>query len=322
MLPQSEAPLVSIIIPCYNQAHFLVDSIESALAQTYGRTELVVVDDGSSDNTAELAARYPVRYVRQPNRGVAEARNCGFNASAGEYVIFLDADDRLTCDSVQAHLHCLAAHPGVGFVVGEIEWIDKKGSCIGTGKWELLKQNHYEELLKVNHVANTIAVMFRRSVLEHVGGFSSFFSPAEDYEILLRAGRSFPSAHHSAVVAQYRRHSTNTSRKGAVMLRATHRVMLAERYLVKGNRRLEAALREGHHHWRDFYGAVTIKEIWADLRRRDLAHAVQAFAALIRYVRGRIFVIPWRFRDRAMAEVLRQFGILQTRLRFRRAGRP
>src|ERR1700731_4141014 len=104
MLPQSEAPLVSIIIPCYNQAHFLVDSIESALAQTYGRTELVVVDDGSSDNTAEL-----------------EARNCGFNASAGEYVIFLDADDRLTCDSVQAHLHCLAAHPGVGFVVGEIE---------------------------------------------------------------------------------------------------------------------------------------------------------------------------------------------------------
>jgi glycosyltransferase involved in cell wall biosynthesis len=322
MLPQSEAPLVSIIIPCYNQAQFLADSIESALTQTYGRTELVVVDDGSSDNTAELAARYPVRYIRQPNRGVAEARNCGFNASAGEYVIFLDADDRLTCDSVQAHLHCLAAHPGVGFVVGEIEWIDSKGSYTGTGKSELLKQNHYEELLKVNHVANTIAVMFRRSVLEHVGGFNSFFSPAEDYEILLRAGRTFPSAHHSAVVAQYRRHSTNTSRKGAVMLRATHRVMLAERCLVKGNRRFEAALREGDHYWRDFYGAVTIKEIWTDLRRRDLARAVQAFAALIRYVRGRILVIPWRFRGRAMAEVLRQFGILQTRLRFRRAGCP
>jgi glycosyltransferase involved in cell wall biosynthesis len=322
MLPQSEAPLVSIIIPCYNQAHFLADSIESALAQTYGRTELVVVDDGSSDNTAELAARYPVRYIRQPNRGVAEARNCGFNATAGEYVIFLDADDRLTCDSVQAHFHCLAANPGVGFVVGEIEWIDRKGSYKGTGKSELLKQNHYEELLKVNHVANTIAVMFRRSVLEHVGGFNSFFSPAEDYEILLRAGRTFPSAHHSAVVAQYRRHSTNTSRKGAVMLRATHRVMLAERCLVKGNRRLEAALREGDHYWRDFYGAVTIKEIWTHLRRRDLARAVQAFAALIWYVRGRIFVIPWRFRGQAMAEALRQLGILQTRLRFRRAGCP
>jgi glycosyltransferase involved in cell wall biosynthesis len=306
MLPQSEPPLVSIIIPCYNQGHFLADSIESALAQTYGRTELVVVDDGSSDNTAELAARYPVRYIRQPNRGIAEARNCGFNATAGDYVMFLDADDRLTCDSVQAHLHCFAAHPGVGFVVGEIEWIDSKGNYTGTAKSELLKQNHYEELLKVNHVANTIAVMFRRSVLEHVGGFNSFFSPAEDYEILLRAGRTYPSAHHSAVVAQYRRHSTNTSRKGAVMLRATHRVMLAERCLAKGNRRLEAALREGDRYWRDFYGAVTIKEIWTHLRRRDLARAVQAFAALIWYVRGRIFVIPWRFRHRVALAILPQ----------------
>ena len=156
MLPQSEAPLVSIIIPCYNQAQFLADSIESALTQTYGRTELVVVDDGSSDNTAELAARYPVRYIRQPNRGVAEARNCGFNASAGEYVIFLDADDRLTCDSVQAHLHCLAAHPGVGFVVGEIEWIDSKGLAVDLLDPEYddpaYRQSHFDHIQEVVEV--------------------------------------------------------------------------------------------------------------------------------------------------------------------------
>ena len=83
------------------------------------------------------------------------------------------SDDRLTCDSVQAHLHCLTAHPEVGFMVGEIEWIDSKGSYTGTAKSKLLKQNHYEELLKVNHVANTIAVMFCHSVLEHVGGFDA-----------------------------------------------------------------------------------------------------------------------------------------------------
>src|SRR5260370_33987965 len=120
MLPQSEAPLVSIVIPCYNQAQFLADSIESALAQTYGRTELVVVDDGSSDNTAELAARYPGRYIRQPNRGGAEARNCGFNPTAGESGIFLDADDALKCNSVQPPLHCFAAPTELGSLVLEV----------------------------------------------------------------------------------------------------------------------------------------------------------------------------------------------------------
>src|ERR1700736_5280277 len=92
-----EAPLVSVVVPCYNQAHFLRDVIESVLAQTYPHVELVVVDDGSPDNTTDVVADYPIlRCVRQENRGVAEARNTGFRASNGEFVLFIDADDRLT----------------------------------------------------------------------------------------------------------------------------------------------------------------------------------------------------------------------------------
>ena len=106
----------------------------------------------------------------------------------------------------------------------------------------LLEANHYEEMLRVNHVANTIAVMFRRSVIEQLGGFKALYSPAEDYELLLRAARLFSSVHHRTVVAQYRRHPANLSRKGTVMLRAMHRVMERQLPIVNGNPDLKKSM--------------------------------------------------------------------------------
>ena len=85
----------------------------------------------------------------------------------------------------------------------------------------------------MNHVANTIAVMFRREVLEQLGGFKPACSPAEDYDLLLRAARLFPSRHHRTVVAQYRRHAMSLSRKGTLMLRAMNHVMRLQREEVR-----------------------------------------------------------------------------------------
>src|SRR5438874_6230903 len=97
-----KAGLVSVIIPCYNQAHFLHEAIQSALAQTYSHREILVVDDGSADNTAEVTAGFAgIRYIRQENSGVSTARNTGLRESRGEYLIFLDADDRLLPDAVR-----------------------------------------------------------------------------------------------------------------------------------------------------------------------------------------------------------------------------
>ena len=298
-------PLVSVIIPCYNQAHYLVDAIESALAQTHPRVQIVVVDDGSVDNTAEVALHYPdVCFVRQPNQGLGNARNAGFRNSSGEYVAFLDADDRLRPTAAETHLQCFAEHPEAAFVVGDIDLIGADGSYLRSPRWPELASNQYEQLLKVDHVANTIAVMFRRSVVESVGGFEGSYSPAADYDILLRVARLFPGAQHRCVVAQYRRHDSNMSRKGALMLDTLNRVMQSQVSFVKGNPRLEAAHRRGDINWRDFYGGVTIKEIVAHLTRGDLLGAAHAFAALLWYVRGRLFVIPCKYRSR----VLRAFG--------------
>src|SRR4051812_37238486 len=91
--PQPRA-LVSIVITCFNQAHYLREAIDSVLAQTYPNFDILVVDDGSDDNTAEIAGRQAgVRYVRQRNTGLAGARNRGIAESRGEYLVFLDADD-------------------------------------------------------------------------------------------------------------------------------------------------------------------------------------------------------------------------------------
>jgi glycosyltransferase involved in cell wall biosynthesis len=292
-------PIVSVIIPCYNQAHFLSEAIESALSQTHRQTEVVLVDDGSPDNTAEVAARYPgVRCVRQENRGLAEARNSGFRASKGEYVLFLDADDRLTPNAVEAHLSCFAKHPEAGFVVGDIDHITLDGSYVGSPRWPLLEANQYEELLRVNHVANTIAVMFRREVLEQLGGFKPACSPAEDYELLLRAARLFPSRHHRTVVAQYRRYSGGLSRKGTLMLPAMNRVMRLQWDDVKDSSVLLAAWRKGDAYWKDHFGAAAVKELFGYLQRGQLWRAAGAVIALIRFVGFRILALPWKRRRR------------------------
>src|SRR5829696_8499022 len=114
---QDGTPLVSVVIPCYNQAHFLGEAIESVLSQSYRHFELIVVDDGSTDETSEVASRYEgVRLIRQENQGLSGARNTGIGHSGGEFLVFLDADDRLLLGALEAGLRCFEAHPEYALV--------------------------------------------------------------------------------------------------------------------------------------------------------------------------------------------------------------
>jgi glycosyltransferase involved in cell wall biosynthesis len=298
---QPNPPLVSVVIPCYKQAHFLPEAIESTLSQTHGPIEVIVVDDGSPDTTAEVVARYPeVRYLRQENRGLGGARNGGFRISKGEYILFLDADDRLTPNAVEAHLSCFAKHPDAGFVVGDIDNIALDGSYLGSPRWPLLEGNVYEDVLKVNHVANSIAVMWRRSMFEQLGGFQPSCSPAEDIELLLRAARLFRTAHHRTTVAQYRRYPNTLSRKGELMLPAIQRIMRLQNEVVKKNPVLLRARRRGYAYWRDYFGKETLKELFAHVVHGSPRGATMSLVTLLRYVGGRPFIWPWKYRQRGL----------------------
>jgi len=274
--------LVSVVIPCYRQAHFLPEAIESALRQTYPDVEIIVVDDGSPDDTSIVAARYAnVRCVRQPNRGLPAARNAGLAASAGEYVVFLDADDRLTVDALQLGVRELARHRDCAFVAGNQELIDENGTLVPIPPRRPITTNHYCELLKENFIWCPANVIYRRSVFGVVGVFDRSLTPAEDYDLYLRITRRLPVRTHHEVVAEYRVHRASMSRNFGRMLRATVKILGSQREYLNGDPILEAACESGIRSYRNLYGLRLISQIAADLRVRRWRQVVpESFVAL------------------------------------------
>src|SRR5919112_1508894 len=216
------AGLVSVVIPCYNQAHFLGEAIESVLDQSYPNFEIIVVDDGSPDDTSEVAGSYPeVRLVRQENQGLSGARNAGLARSEGEYVVFLDADDRLLPEALEVHLEHLEAHPECAFVSGPCRRIAADGSPLPTPPRRHVEGDDYLVLLHRCYIWPPAVVMYRRAVFETGGGFNTSLSPAADHEMYLRIARKFPVCSHEKVVAEYRQHGASMKRSPALMLSAS-----------------------------------------------------------------------------------------------------
>lgn len=220
---------VSIVIPCYQQAHFLAEAIESALAQSYRPLDVTVVDDGSTDTTAEIVAGYPdVRGLRQRNQGIAAARNAGWRASRAPYVIFLDSDDRLLPRAAEAGVAALDADPAAAFAVGRHRRIAADGTPLRTPVRAPIVEDHYVSLVRRCWIT-VPEVMYRRSALKVVGGYDRRLRYAEDYDLYLRLARRFPIVAHAAEVAEYRQHPGTLSRDVEEMLAATLAVLAPHR---------------------------------------------------------------------------------------------
>jgi glycosyltransferase involved in cell wall biosynthesis len=165
-------PLVTVVIPCFNQARFLGEAIESVLRQTHAPTDVIVVDDGSTDGTAAVAAGFaPVRCVRQENRGLPAARNRGLHEAAGEFIVFLDADDRLLPMAVASGVAALSARTDSAFAFGHYRSITEAGRVFREAPPEGLGTDPYCTLLRRNVVGTTAAAIFRTAIVRGVGGF-------------------------------------------------------------------------------------------------------------------------------------------------------
>ena len=277
-------PLVSIIVPCYGQAHFLPDAIESALAQTYQSIEVIVIDDGSPDNTASVAGSYlRVRCVRQENRGPAAARNRGLTESTGECLVFLDADDRLHARALELGLGALKGHRGAAFSYGACEFIDAHGNFIHSSTKPIVKGDHYLRLLEGNFLPNPAAIMFRREPLEALGGFRNGVDGVEDYELCLRLTRIYEASGYHDVVADYRQHGDSLSRKAAVMSESVLAVLRSQADHVLGNRAYEAALRRGLRRWRQqYYAELLVARARENARAGHWGPVIRDTLALLR----------------------------------------
>ena len=186
MLRHNTLPRVSVIIPTYNRSKLLRVAVESVLAQTYPAIEIIVVDDGSKDDTAAVMAEYAghVTYIEQANAGVSAARNTGFRASSGEYINFLDDDDTFMPTKIERQVEVLKAQPGAGLVHCGYQHVDGEGTVLDTTG--LLPEGHVLKELVCGCFVVVHAPLIRRQCLNQVGLFDETLPWTADWDLWLR----------------------------------------------------------------------------------------------------------------------------------------
>src|ERR1044071_9134288 len=275
---------VSAIIPCYNQAHFLSEAVASVLHQTYPHYEIIVVDDGSTDDTSKVAAQHAgVRCIRKKNEGLAAARNTGLHASLGDYVVFLDADDRLLPQAFAAGVSCLDAHPQCAMAYGHASLINAAGLPLPSPRQLSVEAEHYFELLRHNYIWTTGAAMYRRAVFDVTGDFDASANASADFDLNLRIARSHPIRCHDQVVLEYRRHEQNMSLKFGLMLSDSVAVLRSQWPHVRGNKRFEETLKNSIRATREYYGEKMIGELRSRVGARQWRQAMAGALALLRH---------------------------------------
>ena len=293
-----EGGTVSVVIPCYNQARFLGDAIRSVLCQGYTDLEIVVVDDGSSDGTGEVASGYAevdsrVKLIRQENRGLAASRNRGLAGVGGEYVVFLDSDDRLVSGALGVGVRELESHPGCAFVSGLCRKITADGSFVPGWEQFRVRDDPYLELLRSCPIY-VPAVMYRRGVFDAVGGFDTSYRAAEDYDLYYRILERFPVYCHDTLVAEIRRHDANMTRDRTLMLKYNMAALRSQRKRVKGNARYEAAYKAGERLWRDWHGAPVVNQVRSHLQEGRWRRGLGGILVLLRYYPQGILLVANR----------------------------
>ena len=226
--PASRSPLVSVITPVFNGATWLGECLDSALAQTFSSLEVIVVNDGSTDDSLAIArarARSDarIRVIDQDNAGLPTARNRALQMARGTYMALLDADDAWLPNHLQLAMQAFERDPDLGLVHANIERVDADGARIRIrAKGWHDDMDAFETLaLRHEHVSCPTAV-FSRSAIDMVGGFDPRFTGlgCEDRDLWLRIAARFRIRYIDEVTARYRVHSTSMSADGERMARA------------------------------------------------------------------------------------------------------
>ena len=221
----NNSALVSVVIPSHNNGAFVPQAIESVLAQSYRDHEILVIDDGSTDDTRETLKPYwdKITYIFQDNRGPAVARNQGVRHSRGAYIAFLDADDVWLEDKLDRQMQFFREHKDVGLVFGELEhWTEcakriPTDRTAGSGSAEpsnrsVIVKDAFKLLLESCYIL-TSTVMMSRDCINVVGAFDESLKAEEDRELWLRVAKKYPIGKIEQVLVRKRGHERNFSLK-------------------------------------------------------------------------------------------------------------
>ena len=282
--------LVSVVIPCYNQGRYLAEALRSVEAQSGVAVEVIVVDDGSTDETSRVAAAFPsVRLIRQENSGTAAARNRGIGESHGSYLLFLDADDRLVPGAIAGSVACLERDPECGFVWGRVRVVGADGKLLREpADGPEPREDPYVALLRHNYIWSPGSVLYRRTAVESVGGFRAFARGSADTDLNLRLAAAWRIGAVDRIVLEYRDHGLSQSANAGLMLRSSVSVRRRHRRLVRGKPEHERALRAGMREQREHYGKRVVSQLSSDLRELRIGRVLRALFALALYDPARI----------------------------------
>ncbi|GAB4383888.1 MAG: hypothetical protein Kow00121_46530 [Elainellaceae cyanobacterium] len=184
-------PKVTVILPAYNAGQYIEETIDSVLQQSYRNFELLVINDGSTDDTVALVEPYTqrdprVQLISQPNQGVSAARNHGICQASGELVAFLDADDLWVPEKLEAHVRHLCSDSKLGMSFARIEFIDSDGNRTGQRSNLRLRNILPHHFYQDNLACTPSNIVTRRSILQSIGGFDGDLSGLADIDLFLR----------------------------------------------------------------------------------------------------------------------------------------
>jgi glycosyltransferase involved in cell wall biosynthesis len=240
-------PRVSVVIPTWNCAHWVTEAVQSVLDQTFDGYEVIVVDDGSTDGTAEALEPWldRIRYIRQDNAGQSAARNRGIRESRGEFVAFLDADDRWEPNHLESVLQTFEKHPEAGAVCAGDRDIDATGRITGRVH---LKRTPGPFFTTAGMIARDTGIgcgrppIARRSLLEEAGGYDETFRTAVDCEMWIRCSFLTTMVYMPDPLVLRRRHDHNLASNRGANARAWLRILqwLADTHpeFVRENRKV------------------------------------------------------------------------------------
>jgi glycosyltransferase involved in cell wall biosynthesis len=280
----TEKALVSVVIPAFNGAAYIGETIGSILAQTYRPLEVLVVDDGSTDCTAEIVQRFgePVRYLRQENAGTAAARNRAVAESRGEFIALLDQDDLWVPSKLARQIPRFAEDARIGLVFAGIEFFDSKSNKI-TATYFPGDELDLCDLL--GHVVLPVqTILFRRSALEKIGPFDTTLGGTDDWDIGIRMAAEFRMVGVNEILGRVRLHETQQGRNTDRMFHNAMRVLDKHANIRRGDRDTTAAIRKGRAELCEHqYGCIKGRAFEAWNAGRYLTAATQSVRAFLQY---------------------------------------
>lgn len=281
-----ENQLVSVVVPSYNHAKYVKETILSIVNQTYQNIELIVIDDGSKDNSIKilqnLQKEFGFTLIVRENRGLVKTLNEGLSLANGEYFCVVASDDIFMLNKIELQVDFMEKNPDYALCFGKMKIIDENSNYVKDFKFKRIKSGFmFYKLFSKQFIITAPTVMLKRNILESVGGYSSEFN-IEDFPLWLKLSLDYPFGYLDEILVSYRIHGANMSSNIAKNIQETHKIL--DKYNI--DNKTEKIMQMWYYRWFCDLSKTTDKELAYQYMRKALPNSfykVRFLRSVLRY---------------------------------------